>query len=189
MPTFIFAFLLFSLPDAVLVDSGNKGIVFFVIVANTCIIPLGILMVMRFSKVISSLRMENRKERVFPFSVISLLYMITAYSFYNKDWMDYKLIFTLFIITICLILLTSISFFWKISAHMLGVGGLLGIILAYSMNIQNHNSLYYTLAAVLLSGIIGTSRLHLNVHTPLQVLAGFLLGFSVCYVSISMIWA
>ena len=188
MPTIIFAFLLFALPDAVLVDSGNKGLVFFVIVANTFIIPLGILMAMRFTKVIPSLRMENRKERVFPFSIISLLYTITAYSFYIKDWIDYKLIYAFFIITICLILLTAISFFWKISAHMIGAGGLLGIILAYSMNIQNHNLLYYTLAAMMLSGVIGTARLHLNAHTPLEVLAGFLLGFGVCFGSSLMIW-
>ena len=143
MPTIIFAFLLFGLPDSVMVDSRNKGLVFFVVVANTFIIPLGILMVMRFSKVIPSLKMENRKERVLPFSIISLLYMITAYSFYMKDWMDYKLIYALFVITICLILLTGISFFWKISAHMIGAGGLLGIILAYSINIQNHNLIKY----------------------------------------------
>lgn len=189
MPTIIFAFLLFGLPDSVMVDSGNKGLVFFVVVANTFIIPLGILMVMRFSKVIPSLRMENRKERVLPFSIISLLYIVTAYSFYMKDWMDYKLIYALFVITICLILLTGISFFWKISAHMIGAGGLLGIILAYSMNIQNHNFLYFTLSAILLSGIIGTSRLQLNAHTPLEVLAGFLLGFGVCFGSSLMIWA
>lgn len=189
MPTIIFAFLLFGLPSTVMIDGGNKLLVFLLIIANTLIIPMGILIVMRYTKTIPSLKMEDRKERGLPFSIISLLYMITAYSLYSKDWIDYKLVFALFIITICLVLLTGISFFWKISAHMIGVGGLLGIVLAYSMNIQNHDFLFPIIGGVLLSGVIGTSRLHLNAHTPMEVLAGFLLGFGVCFGANLMIWS
>lgn len=189
MPSLIVGFLLFVLPESEIAGGPNKPLIFFVVVANTFVIPLAILLVMRYNKVILSLKMEDRKDRVFPFSMISLLYMVTAYAFYVKDWMDYKLIFILFIITICLILLTSISFFWKISAHMLGVGGLLGIILAYSLILSGFNLLYPVLGAIILTGAVGTARLYLNAHTPSQVWAGFLLGFLVCFGSFYMVWA
>ncbi|SIT16897.1 hypothetical protein SAMN05421761_12520 [Belliella pelovolcani] len=189
MPSLIVGFLLFVLPESEIAGGPNKPLIFLVVVANTFVIPLAILFVMRYNKVIPSLKMEDRKDRVFPFSMISLLYMVTAYAFYVKDWMDYKLIFILFIITICLILLTSISFFWKISAHMLGVGGLLGIILAYSLILSGFNLLYPVLGAIILTGAVGTARLYLNAHTPAQVWAGFLLGFLVCFGSFYMVWA
>jgi membrane-associated phospholipid phosphatase len=189
MPSLIVGFLLFVLPESEIAGGPNKPLIFFVVVANTFVIPLAILLVMRYNKVIPSMKMEDRKDRVFPFSMISLLYMVTAYAFYVKDWMDYKLIFILFIITICLILLTSISFFWKISAHMLGVGGLLGIILAYSLILSGFNLLYPVLGAIILTGAVGTARLYLNAHTPAQVWAGFLLGFLVCFGSFYMVWA
>lgn len=189
MPSLIVGFLLFVLPESEIAGGPNKPLIFFVVVANTFVIPLAILLVMRYNKVIPSLKMEDRKDRVFPFSMISLLYMVTAYAFYVKDWMDYKLIFILFIITICLILLTSISFFWKISAHMLGVGGLLGIILAYSLILSGFNLLYPVLGAIILTGAVGTARLYLNAHTPAQVWAGFLLGFLVCFGSFYIVWA
>lgn len=189
MPSLIVGFLLFVLPESEIAGGPNKPLIFLVVVSNTFVIPLAILLVMRYNKVIPSLKMEDRKDRVFPFSMISLLYMVTAYAFYVKDWMDYKLIFILFIITICLILLTSISFFWKISAHMLGVGGLLGIILAYSLILSGFNLLYPVLGAIILTGAVGTARLYLNAHTPAQVWAGFLLGFLVCFGSFYMVWA
>ncbi|SNS06219.1 hypothetical protein SAMN06295967_102317 [Belliella buryatensis] len=188
MPSLIIGFLLFGLPESEIAGAPNKPLIFFVVVANTFVIPLAILLVMRYTKVIPSLKMEQKQDRVFPFSMISLLYMVTAYAFYIKDWMDYKLIFTLFIITICLILLTSITYFWKISAHMMGVGGLLGIILAYSLILTGFNLLYPVLGAIILTGAVGTARLYLNAHTPSQVWGGFLLGFLVCFGAYYMVW-
>ena len=163
-------------------------LILFVVFANTLLIPLGIILVMRFTKVIPSLKMENHRDRVFPFSVITLLYLLTAYFFYQKDWLDYKLIFTLFVISICLILLTSISYFWKISAHMIGVGGLLGVVLAFGIMVQGYNLLNVVLSVIILAGVIGTARLYLNAHTPLQVLGGLLLGFGICFGSFYIVW-
>ncbi|MFD2035057.1 PA-phosphatase [Belliella marina] len=189
MPTLIFMFLLFGLPDSEIgIGQANKLLIISVIFANTMIIPIGIIMVMRYTKVIPSLEMENNRERVFPFAVITLLYLITAYAFYQKDWMDYRLIFTMFVISICLILLTSISYFWKISAHMMGVGGLLGIVLAFSLLVQGFSLLHILLPVILLAGLIGSARLYLNAHTPIQVLGGLLLGFGVCFGSFYMVW-
>lgn len=189
MPTLIFVFMLFGLPQTEIAIGGiNKALVLFVVSANTLFIPLGIILVMRFTKAIPSLHMENHRDRVFPFSIITLLYLVTAYFFYQKDWLDYKLIFALFVISICLVLLTSISYFWKISAHMMGVGGLLGIVLAFSMMVQGNNLLNLVLSVIILTGILGTARLYLNAHTPLQVLGGLLLGFGVCFGSFYFVW-
>nr|WP_262916634.1 PA-phosphatase [Belliella kenyensis] len=188
MPTLIFAFLLFGLPESEFSSGPNRALIFFVIFANTFVIPLAILMVMKLTGTITSLRMSGRKERIMPFSVISLLYMVTAYAFFSKDWMDYKLVYTLLVITICLVLLTGISFFWKISAHMIGAGGLLGFVLASTQMVMGHSLLGYAMGAVLLVGLVGSSRLYLNTHTPLQVWVGFFVGFLICFMSYFLVW-
>lgn len=66
--------------------------------------------------------------------------------------------------------------FMKPSIHMLGAGVLLGmlmvLILFYGAPIQ----LIFILA-VLAAGILGTSRLLLGLHTPVEVVTGFIIGF------------
>nr|WP_262918447.1 PA-phosphatase [Belliella filtrata] len=188
MPTLIFAFLLFGMPESEFSSGPNRPLIFFVIFANTFAIPLAILMIMKLTGTISSLKMDDRKDRVMPFSVISLLYLISGYAFFTNDWMDYKLVYTLLVITICLILLTGISFFWKISAHMIGVGGMLGFVLASTQMVTGYSLLNYAIGAVLLAGLVGSSRLYLNTHTPLQVWFGFILGFVICFLSYFLVW-
>ena len=78
---------------------------------------------------------------------------------------------------IALGVLVGINFFWKISAHMTGLGGLAGgitgLVLELQVNLQD-----YFVIAVLIAGIVGTARMYLKSHSFLQIAAGWLLGFS-----------
>jgi membrane-associated phospholipid phosphatase len=77
--------------------------------------------------------------------------------------------------------MTGVTFFWKISAHMTGISGFLAIISVTIMKFSDFGLLYYFLGIILLTGVLASSRLYLNAHTPLEVLGGFLLGFAVCF--------
>ncbi|MBQ9144760.1 MAG: phosphatase PAP2 family protein, partial [Paludibacteraceae bacterium] len=76
---------------------------------------------------------------------------------------------------IALLAVTIINHWWKISAHLTGIGGLLGGICSFALN-------YATLPLILiiiilvLSLLLMYARLYLNAHTPMQVVCGFLLG-------------
>jgi membrane-associated phospholipid phosphatase len=105
---------------------------------------------------------------------------MATYFFYLNMSIDYTLVFSLSVITICLVLLTCISFFWRISAHMTGISGFLAIITMTGIRYPMLEMLYPQLFAILVCGGIATSRLYLNAHTPLEVLGGFVLGFTVC---------
>ncbi|EKB49036.1 hypothetical protein B879_02380 [Cecembia lonarensis LW9] len=148
---------------------------------TTFVIPLLSILMMKLTKNIVSFHMENKDERVFPFSMISLFYMITTYLFYIKFQVDPALILALAVITISVILLTSITFFWKISAHMTGTAGLMAIIIAIALKNPAIDYLYLVLGSTILTGSIGSARLYLNAHTPAEVLIGFGLGFTVCF--------
>ncbi len=74
----------------------------------------------------------------------------------------------------------AITFFWKISMHMIGIGGLTGAILALSLRFGIDAWMIFTVV-LLISGLLGSSRLFLNAHTPAQVHTGYLLGTVVVF--------
>ncbi len=74
------------------------------------------------------------------------------------------------------IICVVVNIFWKVSTRMVGIGGLLGIIIAFS-DIFMYNPVWPTCGLLLLSGALGTSRMVLRQHTLSQVLVGFLIGF------------
>ena len=73
---------------------------------------------------------------------------------------------------------------WKISAHMIGIGGLTGALLCISILLEVYIT-PYLVYALLIAGLIGSSRLILKAHTPLQIYVGFAVGvicqFAVLY--------
>jgi hypothetical protein len=67
---------------------------------------------------------------------------------------------------------------WKISIHMLGIGGLIGAIIGISHRFQFDHSLLL-IALILFAGLIGFARLKTKSHNYRQVYAGFILGVAV----------
>lgn len=68
-----------------------------------------------------------------------------------------------------------VNFFWKVSLHLLGIGGVVGFILSYIFFFKV-NILIVFVIGLLISAFVAASRLRLNAHSPAQVYAGFLLG-------------
>lgn len=162
-------------------SSWEKGYVLLMVFLTTFTIPILSIFSLKLTKNISSLQMKNREERLLPFTMVSLFYIMTTYFFHTKFSLEPLLVQTLISITICLILLTSITFFWKISAHMTAISGLLAIIIAVVIQFPGNDLLIFLLGGILVTGGLGSSRLYLNAHTPLEILGGILLGFGVCF--------
>ncbi len=75
----------------------------------------------------------------------------------------------------------SINQFWKISAHMAGMGQLIGGLIAFSM-IFYYNPLPWLCLLILLAGAEGTCSIIMRRHTLSQVLVGEVVGL-VCGIS------
>jgi membrane-associated phospholipid phosphatase len=84
-----------------------------------------------------------------------------------------------------LIIATLITLAWKISAHMFGIGGLIGGAMSVSYFVERCNPYYMFMGLFILAGIIGSSRIILKHHNLSQVNVGFLLGF---IVSFAFVW-
>ena len=71
---------------------------------------------------------------------------------------------------------TIITLWWKISMHSAGVGAIIGALIAYSAIFQ-FNPVWWLCLAILVSGLVNSSRMYLRQHTLWQVLGGTLVGF------------
>lgn len=157
------------------IPSTFRVIVYWIVFATTCLLPLSMLPLFLYFGVIKSFNMEHHRERVLPVFTTGVLLFI---GYLVLQRLHLPLFLNRFLLASIFSLITAsvITYFWKISLHMVGIGGVLGAILILSLKI----GLGITPAFILLiigAGITASARLYLNAHTSLQILAGFALGF------------
>ncbi|PCI94316.1 MAG: hypothetical protein COB15_14550 [Flavobacteriales bacterium] len=165
------------------IDIETKIITLLLISIYTLIVPILTTLLLLFSKFINSLEMETQKERIIPYLFTITCYIITLYQLAKSP--APPIIFNFMKgATLSVMLAFIINIRWKISAHMIGIGGLTGALLCISMLLEVYIT-PYLVYALLIAGLIGSSRLILKAHTPLQIYVGFAVGvicqFAVLY--------
>ena len=141
---------------------------------GTFILPLSIIPFFLFGKLVSTIKMGTRGERVLPLTITALLYYICFYIIAKSSIGP---VITVFLLASAIVvtLVLGISFFWKISAHLAGLGGITGLILGLSFRLKA-DLMAYLLIILAITGLVALARLLLDEHTPSQVYTGFLLG-------------
>ena len=123
---------------------------------------------------IKSFEMETPKERIIPYISTSLYFFGLYYLFITAQFPP---VFVILILgaAISILLTWIINFKWKISAHAVGVGGIIGAMIGISLRLMIDLRLILILV-IFIAGLLGFARLKLNAHTPAQVYSGYLLG-------------
>ncbi|MCJ7820447.1 MAG: hypothetical protein MUP53_04530 [Bacteroidales bacterium] len=132
---------------------------------------------LRYRNIISSYSIEDKQERITPLMIVSFLYCITSFIVFRFQLPFFIKSFTL-ASTLLVIVVAIINFWWKISVHSAAAGALTGIVVILSFKMYTPLT-WYLISAILMSGLVLSSRLRLNSHNPLQVWIGFLTGFAV----------
>lgn len=144
----------------------------------TVVVPVIGIFALYKLKVIKDPMLNERTDRTWPYIIEILCFIGTAVYLYlvkAPAWLS------LFLIggAAALLTMTVINLRWKISGHATGVGGLCAMIFYLMMS---GNSVYPLrwdfMVAILIAGVVCTSRLILERHTLGQVAAGFLNGFA-----------
>jgi len=159
-----------------------KKIILLVVGVSTFILPLTFVPFFIFQKIIKNVQMENNRERLIPFFVTSVLYVFCYYLLVRLGAPQTISKFLLAAST-TVIILFFFSFKWKISAHMMGIGGLTGALIAVSFRL-NVNLEYFIIGTIFVAGLIGFSRLILKTHTPCQIYTGWLVSVLVTFIVI-----
>lgn len=189
MPSLVFGLVLFGVPEASTIPEEFKFRLFFMIVLSTLLIPMITIIGLRLSGKVKSLHMPEKKDRLVPFLITCIYFVMTAFFLYSQSELDPILWQGMTVITFAVIVLSLVTLFWKMSAHMTGVGGLLAVVLVLGKIFSTFEVVYPLLLALVLSGMVATSRLYLNAHRPAEVYAGFLVGFLICWAGFTWIWS
>lgn len=147
----------------------------------TAVIPALFIYLMVKEKDGADWELSNRKYRTMPY-LIYVGSVMAALFFLFKMMLPFWVLAQLFGAAVVMLIALCINFFWKISAHMIGIGGLLGGLMGIS-RIYAQNPYWGFIALTMAAGCIGTSRLYWGKHTPSQIYSGFGLGFIVIYIS------
>lgn len=173
-------------PRLIAIPGDMRPMFYGFIAVLTVAFPGLTMLYFKWSGAISSLQMPERGERITPFFVTLLFYGICYYRMLGLP-LDPVLtnMFLGAIIAVGLALLITRKF--KISIHMVGIGGLLGAVLGLGIQhgLYGLAPLVYTL--IILGGLVGSARLILDAHKPNEVYSGFLLGLVVVFLSVTVI--
>lgn len=148
---------------------------------STAIIPGAFIYMMVKNGAATDMDLPDRHERVVPYLIFITSIMVCTFYMY-KMMLPFWFISQLLGACAALILALLVNFAWKISAHTIGVGGLLGGIMGVA-RIHLINPYWAFIIVILIAGLVGTSRIFLKKHTPMQVYAGFCLGFICTFVA------
>lgn len=170
-------FILFQLNTYIrfAVSPGARRLILLLVFINTAIAPVLSLLIMKRTGYVKTLTLEERNERILPLLLATALFFIT---YYMLRQLTLPSIVYFYIISATLLLLVTLmtSFFWKISIHMVALGGITAFLIITSLLLRTDVS-RLVIAAFIASGITGSSRLILKAHKPAEVYAGYLLGF------------
>ncbi|MCP2042797.1 membrane-associated phospholipid phosphatase [Pontibacter sp. HSC-36F09] len=177
MPTYLFAIILYFLPvSSISLPLQSRWIVLSMIFFTTFMVPgLGAFAMFK-TGFIDSYEIDRREQRSRPLLFTALCYGVTTYLFYSESVFDLLFYFVMGVVTASVLVAWCVSFFWKISAHGIGLGGALGVLLLMNKLMPESGLLIPIVLLVLVSGAVLSARLALHAHTPAQAYTGFLTG-------------
>jgi hypothetical protein len=152
----------------------QKKFLFLILSTNNLLLPLSLIPYFKYRKIITTWSIENRSERIIPLAITSFFYFVSVYIILR---FGIPVFIKAFILSAALLsfTVTVINFWWKVSIHSVGSGALTALILVLS--IKMHTPLTsFLVAAIISSGLVLSSRLWLNSHSPKEVWFGYLLG-------------
>jgi hypothetical protein len=171
--------ILFSIPGYISFSTPVqvRRIVIGLVFINTCIAPFLIILLMKKAKIITDIMLNERLERIYPTVASAFFYLFTYYLIRQAN-LTFMLSYFIMGATILVLIGFMVTYFWKISFHMLSIGGFTGFLISISM-LLGHNMPFLIVSVILISGMLGSARIILNAHSPSQVYVGYLTGIAV----------
>ena len=184
------------------ISEQNSKILILRIFLSTFFIPAFSVVMLRFLGLVESIELRDKRERIGPYIITGIFYLWMFRNFLENSQIPTAYTSCVLGATIGLFVTFFINIFSKISAHAVGIGGMLGMVVitmllfsydAFTVNSSLFGTFQVTMNAVLMvtiiiAGIIGTARLVLQAHDPLDLYGGFLVGFSTQFIALRFLF-
>lgn len=177
--------LIINLPSTLSIEQEPQLRATLLVIVGVCtlLLPALVIMFLRFTGAIQSVSLNEQRDRRVPFIFTGVCYTI-CYILIRRinipaGFFPYNMIYPLIMGgTISVVFALLVNTWFKISIHMIGIGGLTGAVIALTL-LTGLPLGKLIIVLVALSGLTGFARLQLNAHTPAQVYTGFIAG-AVC---------
>ena len=173
VPT-ITVFLVVKIYSNIIILENQAGIILIGTCVFSLILPLLSVFILLLTKKIDSLEMPKKEERFLPI-LFGSIWMILGFYFMKEIFSYAPIMKSIYLGAIYVMLIALlITKKWKISLHMLAIGGATGVFII--LEFLFGQNLMLLLITILISGILGFSRLSLKAHSLNQIYAGFIVG-------------
>ena len=151
-----------------------KSIMLISVFVLTCLFPILNVVFLYKKEMVRSVYLETKEERNLPYLFTVIFYILL---YYLLKQLQLPPLFYLLILgsTLAAVLALIINLKWKISAHMIGIGGVIGAVIGIAER-YSENLNITLMILILCAGVLGYSRLKLKAHVPAQVYTGFITG-------------
>ena len=156
------------------VNQDARRFIMLVVFINTAIAPVMAVWIMKKTGYVKDFMLTERNERILPLLVTAVLFFMTYYLLRQLS-LPSLVYFFIMSGTLLVMLALMISFVWKVSIHMVSLGGLTGFLIVASLLLRADIA-WLIILAFLASGCTGTARLIVKAHSPAQVYTGYLIG-------------
>ena len=158
----------------IIILSNQLNIIIIGTVIFTLLFPLLSILYLLFTKRIKSLQIEEKEERILPI-LFTIIWMLIGYYFLGNILEYAPIVNSIYLGMIATLGITLlITKYWKISLHMAAIGGCFGVFL--NLQYIYGGVINYVIFILILSGLLGYSRVILKAHNMRQIYSGFLLG-------------
>ena len=177
VPIFVMLFLLFAEPFLFVgATLQEKILTFGRAFINYTFFPIVSVLLLRALKLIGSIKLEDRKDRIIPFIVCNIWYFWIWYVWRGLPGVPHFIIVFALAIFLASSLGLLANIYVKISMHGIAMGTATAFLALLTINPSSPNITVYLALALLATGIVGTSRLILGAHSPKEYYMGLGVG-------------
>lgn len=151
----------------------------------TAVVPLLAVVLLRSMGRISSLSIDERRERILPLAIGIVCYLLCAAT---VSRIPPAMIVRKFMLAgaCCELFCLAVTLYWKISLHLAAQGAVAAVLVLLTFG--GAGRLIGALAVVVLAaGVLASARLWLGCHTLRQVAAGYAGGFVVALLAVLLL--
>jgi len=179
-------------------DIGDQKarVLLLTVFITTFLLPGVGVAIMKPLGLIGSLEMRDKQERIGPYILTGVFYLWVFKSLLSDIQMPQLFSVCALGTTIGLFLAFFINIFTKISAHALGMGGLIAMVVLMSLQWNGPvlsipmfgqwlvlSATMVLALTILFAGAVGTARLALDAHEPVDLYRGYAAGFGAVLVA------
>ncbi len=173
--------LIFTLSAYSQIPLASKWVVTLVVAGLDTAFPMVIIYILKALGVVHDIGLNKRRDRLYPYIVAIVAMGLTAIYLHivgAPQWIWAFYAGAAVTAAISLIVNTR----WKISAHAAGIAGIVALLTVMArMGGTLFDITWWIAGTVILAGLLGSARVYMYRHTPLQVLAGYVVGFFPAY--------